>query len=303
MIYHDSTRVFGTVSYHLWKLFSLNRPSYCVQTDVTFKASKPAAVAGAVGVGTWNTSAEFKDVRVEKNGQVLYSTDFSNTEGWKPDGGRWTVENGAYRQNARAVGLSYVGDESWSNYTLTLKARKLSGPEGFLVVFGRKGESKYWWNLGGWNNREHAIEFNQSPVGRHVQGRIETDRWYDIKVELSGNRIRCYLDGTLIHDETAPATDHFFAVAGRDEASGDLVIKAINTASEPMTTTLTLRGADGTKPDATVTTLTSGSLSDNNSLDEPARVVPAESRIRTAGQEFNYEFPSRSLTVLRLKGQ
>ena len=36
MIYFDSSRVFGTVSYQLWKLFGENRPSRTVKTDVTF---------------------------------------------------------------------------------------------------------------------------------------------------------------------------------------------------------------------------------------------------------------------------
>ncbi len=124
-----------------------------------------------------------------------------------------------------------------------------------------------------------------------MRGRIETDRWYDVKVELAGNRIRCYLDGTLIHDATAPATEHFYAVAGRDEASGDLVVKAINTAAEPVAAKLTLQGLDSVKPEATVTVLTSADLSDNNSLDEPTRVTPTESRIDTAAGNSLMDFP------------
>jgi alpha-L-arabinofuranosidase len=301
MIYHDGTRVFGTASYYLWKLFGLNRPSYTVRTDVKLEAAKPAAIAGAIGVGTWNTSAEFKDVRIKKEGQVLYASDFTQgAADWKEDGGSWTVKDGIYRQGEQAVGLSYFGDESWSDYTLTLKARKISGPEGFLVVFGRKDQSKYWWNLGGWGNRQHGIELNQSPVGRNVRGQIETDRWYDVKIELAGNQIRCYLDGALVQEATAPASDHFYATAGRDEATGDLVVKAINTAAEPVAAKLTLQGLDNVKAGAIVTVLTSANLADNNSLDEPQRVAPAESRINTAAGEFAYEFPARSLTVLRI---
>ncbi|MEN6577182.1 MAG: alpha-L-arabinofuranosidase C-terminal domain-containing protein [Phycisphaerales bacterium] len=304
MIYHDGTRVFGTASYYLWKLFGANRPSYTVRTDVKLEKAKPPVIAGAIGVGTWNTSAEFKDIRVEKDGQVLCASDFSQgAENWQEAGGEWTVQDGAYRQNRQAVGLSYFGDESWSDYTLTLKARKISGPEGFLVVFGRKGESKYWWNLGGWGNREHAIELNQSPVGRHVQGRIETNRWYDVKIELSGNRIRCYLDSELIQDVITPPTEHFYAAAGWDDANDDLIVKAINTTSEPVAATLSLQGLNRIQPDVAVTVLTSARLSDNNNLDEPRRVAPTESRITTAAGEFAHEFPGNSLTILRIRTQ
>lgn len=302
MIYHDGTRVFGTASYYLWKLFGLNRPTYTVRTDVKLETAKPASIAGAIGVGTWNTSAEFKDIRVEKDGKVLYASDFAaGSADWRQDGGRWIVADGAYRQGREAVGLSYFGDETWTDYTLTLKARKISGPEGFLVVFGRKNQSKFWWNVGGWGNTQHAIELNQSPVGRNVRGNIETDRWYDVRIELTGNHIRCYLDGALIHDATAPATEHFYATAGRDEATGDLIVKAINTAAEPVAARMILQGLGSVKPEATVTVLTAGDLSDNNSLDEPTRVTPVVSTIDAAAGEFAYEFPARSLTVLRIK--
>jgi alpha-L-arabinofuranosidase len=302
MIYHDGTRVFGTVSYYLWKLLGTNLPSRTINTEVAFPDAKPPIVEGQMGLGTWASVAEYKDVRVEKDGQTLYASDFTQgTEGWTRGGGRWAVEDGAYRQGRAGQGFVYFGDEGWSDYTLTLKARKLSGGEGFLIVFGRQGRDRYWWNLGGWGNSQHAIEHNQNLVGRPHRGRIEDNRWYDIKIELAGNRIRCYLDGELIHDATAPAEEHFYATAGRDDASGDLVIKAVNTAEEPVAATLSLRGVEGVKPDATVTVLTAGSLSDNNSLDEPDRVVPAQSQIHAAGPEFTCEFPARAFTLLRLK--
>ena len=302
MIYHDSTRVSGTVSYYLWKLFGLNRPSHTLQTQVTLESSAPKAIAGAVGVGTWGTSAEFKDVRVEKEGKVLYAADFSaGSAGWKPESGTWTVEDSTYRQNRRTNGLSSAGDETWTDYTLTLKARKLSGAEGFLVVFGRKGEDKYWWNIGGWGNTQHAIEFNQTAVGRPVRGRVEADRWYDVKVELSGNRICCSLDGQLIHDATAPRTDNFFAVAGRDEATGEIVLKAINTSAEPVSAKLAISGVRSLAPKAAVTTLASASLRDNNTLDEPRKVVPQTSEIDHAGPASTIEFQPYSSTLIRFK--
>ena len=48
-----------------------------------------------------------------------------------------------------------AGNPDWSNYTLSTKATKLAGSEGFLVSFGVKDTGNYfWWNLGGWNNTE-----------------------------------------------------------------------------------------------------------------------------------------------------
>ena len=293
MIYHDSTRCFGTASYYLWKLFGENVPSHTIATEAVVTQAKPTVITGSIGVDTWNTAAEFKDIRVEKAGQPL-----AFTGPWQNEGGRWTEADGVRRQSDSVTGLSYFGDETWTDYTLTLKARKLRGEEGFLIVFGRRGEEKIWWNLGGWGNREHGLEFNRNQLGKHARGSIETDRWYDLKVELAGARIRCYLDGQLVHDEVAPVTRRLFASAGRDEATGEMIVKAINTAGEPMLTRLQLNGLGRAGPEAICTVLTSANLADNNSMEHPVSVVPVTRRITLAD---THEFPPHSLTVLRFK--
>lgn len=308
MIYFDGTRVFGTTSYYLWKLFGTNRPDQMLHADVQRGEVEPARIAGQIGVGTWAARAEFKDVRVERDGELLYESDFSqNADGWQPEGGRrdnrnqWSIRNAAYRQDRDGFGLSYFGDENWSDYTLSLKARKFSGSEGFLIVFGRKGVDRFWWNLGGWGNSQHAIELNQTPVGRPVRGRIESDRWYDVKIELAGSRIRCYLDGELIHDATSTPPEKFFVTAGRDDARGELVVKAINILAEPVSSRILIDGVTEIANEATAFVLSAESLDANNSLGDPRRVVPKERIVNTASSSFEYTFPSYSLTVLRLR--
>jgi alpha-L-arabinofuranosidase len=49
--------------------------------------------------------------------------------------------------------------------------------------------------------------------------------------------------------------------------------------------------------------LTSAKTSDENSLDQPAKVVPVESIINVAQPTFSYVFPANSLTILRVKTQ
>jgi alpha-L-arabinofuranosidase len=302
MIYFDGTRVFGTASYYLWKLFGANRPSHTVQTDVSFPNAKPVLVSGEIGVGTWADTAEFKDVQVEKDGKILFQSDFStNAAGWQTEGGRWSVENGVYRQGRTGQGFSYFGDDGWSDYTMTLKARNTGGSEGFLIVFGRKTGERYWWNLGGWGNTQDAIEFNQTPVGSPVPGKIERNRWYDIKVQLAGSRIRCYLDGQLIHDAVVPRPQTFFTVAGQDASNGELIIKAINLGADAVSASLKLGEMNLVSNNAQMTVLKSAELSDNNSLENPAKVRPVETYVSIAGKDFNHEFPPYSLTVLRLK--
>ncbi|MDQ3813986.1 MAG: DUF1080 domain-containing protein, partial [Armatimonadota bacterium] len=165
------------------------------QTRSTGRAPTPWSnqpIRCMIGVGTWATQAEFKDIKVTRGDQTLLASDFSRgTEGWKLTHGKWEVVDGALRQSsdeqdARAL----IGDPTWGDYTLSLKARKLGGKEGFLIIFGSPGDdAKSWWNLGGWDNTQHAIQIPGVPPSE-VPGKIETNRWYDIRVELQGPTVK-----------------------------------------------------------------------------------------------------------------
>ena len=175
-------------------------------------AQTVSPIRGMVGVGTWATQAEFKDVRVVNNGQVLFASDFSSgKENWKTLRGEWAVVDGALRQTSdREDTVALVGNPAWSDYTLTLKARKLGGAEGFLIYFGMPSETAAAsrWNVGGWGNTKHALQV-PATSGEQGAGKIETGRWYDIKIELQGNTIRAYLDNQLVQQATqAPAEEN-----------------------------------------------------------------------------------------------
>ncbi len=169
------------------------------------RVSELPAVRGTIGVGTWRTRAEYKDIEVTAGERVLYRSDFSTeAKDWTPSDGDWKVVDGAYRQddlgeNRRSV-LRVPELADAADYTVRLKARKLAGFEGFLVMFHVHDDDFFWLNLGGWNNTAHAIERRRVAVGRRVPGRIETGRWYDIRIELSGPRIQCFLNNAPILD-------------------------------------------------------------------------------------------------------
>ena len=100
---------------------------------------------------------------------------------------------------------------------------------------------------------------------------------------------------------TAPAANHFFALAGRDATTGDLIVKAINVSRERVNATVKVSGVNGFAPQAQLTVLASTRLADNNSLENPTNVIPAVTSLSIPGAEFAHGFPANSLTVLRLK--
>jgi alpha-L-arabinofuranosidase len=311
LINFDSSRVFGTPAYYVQKMFGENRADVVLPAQVEASVTLPPPVLrGKVGLGTWITQAEYKDVKVTSSAGTVFEGDFVNAmKSWKPFKGKWTPRDGTLQQTSNDDDCRITaGHASWQDYTLTLKARKLGGAEGFLVMFLIRDDHNWiWWNLGGWGNSKHALEAcengGKSPLGDAVGGRIETGRWYDVKVEVQGAKIRCSLDGKMIHDvaySTAP-TQPLHVVAGRADASGDVILKVVNTADASLPTKVQLRGLSGLQPKATATVLTSPDPMDENTIDEPAKVIPVTRTIDNAGPSFTHTFPANSVTVLRLK--
>ncbi len=165
------------------------------------------AVEFQMGVGAFGGKAAFRDLRIaDASGKVLYSGDFSDAssiKGWKQHGeGKWVCANGELAQTAeptQTAAMCLVMPRAFRNVTLTMKAKRVDGPEGFIVATGtpRLTGGGEWVIFGGWGNTYHGIE---QPPFRHtrVGGSIEAGRWYDVKVECTDKRIRAWLDGKLV---------------------------------------------------------------------------------------------------------
>jgi alpha-L-arabinofuranosidase len=306
LICFDSSRVYGLPSYYVQKMFAENRGDVVLPVAVTSPAmeatSSDEGRGGAIGVGTWLTQAEFKDIKVTKGDKTLFSCDFADgTKGWKLLRGAWKAQDGVLRQTSSADNVRAIaGDKSWTDYTYTLKARKLGGAEGFLVLFNVRDENrKSWWNLGGWGNQRHAIEMG-GIIGREVPGSIETGRWYDIRIETSGQTIKCYLDGKLIHDVTPPVLKSLYASASRVRDTGEVILKVVNTSKSELSTDIKLSGVRSVQGPTQAIVLTSENPTDENSLTEPTKVAPVTKTIDVSGPSFSHAFPGNSVTILRL---
>jgi len=120
--------------------------------------------------------------------------------------GLWSIEGNVLRQDSPAENVHIeFGEAAWKDYEFSLEARKVAGAEGFLIIV-RSPEpgNLYWWNLGGWGNREHALEAKhnerQSPAGRRRPGKIATGKWYQIKLRVEGDHIEGFLNGEKLLD-------------------------------------------------------------------------------------------------------
>jgi alpha-L-arabinofuranosidase len=304
LIWFDNDQAYGSPSYYVQKLFSTNVGDRVVPSSFVGEAQPVADIKGGVGLGSWNTQVRYDDVKVTSaDGTVLLSDDFSAGAGnWTPGAGTWAVQDGAYAQTAQVENAtSTAGPADWSNYTMEVSARKTAGSEGFLVMFGVKDTGNYyWWNLGGWNNTQSAIEKavngGKSSVATSATT-VETGRDYKLKIQVSGRRITTWLDGQKVNDFVDSATvEPLYQVVSREGKS--VTLKVVNAQDTAVRGSVDL-GGDRVLPTAEVTSLT-GLPSDVNSITEPTKIAPVKGRVNGFSSAFTYDFPANSVTFVRL---
>ncbi len=97
--------------------------------------------------------------------------------------------------------------------------------------------------------------------------------------------------------ETQSARVHF--TASQDTKAGEIMAKVVNATEAPVTLEVRLEGIRKVG-NGTATVLTSQFLADINTALEPRLVAPVTTPFAPKTTIFNYTFPARSLTVLRL---
>jgi alpha-L-arabinofuranosidase len=264
---------------------------------------------GAVGVGSWHTDTEYKDISITHGNQTVLNVDpAKGTDGWQFTAGKWNIADSSIKpQNTDAETWAVFGDPSWTDYTITLKARKNAGAEGFLILYHAMDADNYsWWNIGGWGNTRTTAEAThdgrRAPFGPSSDFKVETGQWYDIRIEVTGNHVQGFIDNKPITDATEepqPRADRVYASATYDNASHEVIAKVVNFGGDAVDATLNLAGAG--KIDSTAKAIVlSGSPKDQNTVDEPTKVAPKEEVINDASAAFHRTFPPHSLTILRI---
>ncbi|WP_406214545.1 alpha-L-arabinofuranosidase C-terminal domain-containing protein [Streptomyces canus] len=308
LIWFNNHASWNSANYEVQKLFMTNVGDRVVPSTATGTPSLLAPITGAVGLSTWATTAAYDDVRVTgADGNTLLTDDFSgDASQWThTGGGSWSVQDGQYVQtdvNAENTMVS-AGDPSWHDYDLKAKATKKAGKEGFLVAFGVKDTGNfYWWNIGGWNNTqtavEQAVDGGKSTLVSKA-GSVETGRTYDIDVKVRGRQVTLYLDGqewgSFTDDKPA---EPFRQVVTKDQKTGDLIVKVVNAQNAAARTAIDLGGAKVASR-ARVTTLAAGPDAVNS--ETSTAVAPVRSTFDGVAGKFSYTFPANSVTFLRIR--
>ncbi len=319
LIWFDNDSVTGSVNYYIQKLFSNNAGTSLLDSELTGAQIVADDLQGMVGLGTWNTTAEFDNVKVVSNetGEVLSEDSFDSSiwfwNWYKKTDGKWKVSGGKFAQTELYPDYSelgscvYYGDTDWSNYTFTVEATKTEGEEGFYIPFLIEDENNcFYWNIGGWGNTQTALQRIEDGVktgsinGTVTDFTVETGVTYEIKIVVDGTNIKGYIDGELQFDYDAESDCYAesYQVVSTDE-SGDIIIKLVNVTEYDRTFAIDIANAE-VGSSATVYQVSGEDLADENILGEEEKCEMTEFTIDGVSAQFNYTVPQYSATVIRI---
>lgn len=313
LIGYDAMSAFGSPSYYALAMFGQNQGDVVLPVRLNVAPTVAATAPdpqGAIGVGTWHTMAEYKDIFVTApDGKTLFTADLTQRTGnWRFTGDHWNFLDGILKPTAADTETwAVTGDSKWTNYTLHAKARKTGGSEGFLILYHVADSNHYrWWNIGGWGDTRTQLsnedEGSSTPLGQSSDFTVQTGQWYDLRVEVDGYHVRCFVDDKLVSEATeAPDVLHsaVFASATYLKETHEAIVKVVNMGTNNIEATLNLIGAGQIQPEGKAIVL-SGDPKAVNTIDQPMLISPKEEPIADVSASFRQEFPPHSLTLLRL---
>lgn len=310
LINFDASNIFARISYYAIKMFNENKPTQNINTQIFIPQlkSKMPLFSGSLGLATWDTQCDYKAIEVVQNGKVVYKSDFINrSEEWSLVRGSWKVQDSALSQTvAGEQQLAWLTNKTFDTYTLKLRARKKSGSNAFIIPFAVKNDStQLRAHIGSFLNSNAVFEsvtnaFDITAISelKRLDKPIEMGRWYDITIVVGYNEIDCYLDNKFLMSYRAPRD--FFSIAGKDEVSGDIIIKAVNASASPYQTNISLTGVNVLQPMGELVSLRASSAEAENSFEEPTKYIPQTQTVGGIKSLFEISFKPYSINVLRL---
>jgi serine/threonine protein kinase len=120
---------------------------------------------------------------------------------------RWRLEGDELVWDAEDDdGFLLFGDPAWTDYDVTIEARRTGGAGMFLLVFRCEDILDFWaFTLSARaNNRSlgltTVVDGTAKPLGKHDWAVDE--EWHKLRVKVEGGQVQCFLDGNAIFDLT-----------------------------------------------------------------------------------------------------
>ena len=252
------------------------------------------------------TSAWNKAVQLEPD----YFLAYTYLAGFYDENGEFELAIQNYRkviQTKETVGAgSFDFDEitydKAGEYTYTVKARKVDGREGFLLVYNYQNERDFdWFNVGGWGNSQNAIEQSvdggRINIGQETRFMVDSDRWYDLRVDVEGDSVTAFIDGKqeIAARHKNPNMRGIYANSTLDEKTNTLYIKVVNVGEGSTQGCVNLSNAVAQR--AGMVRLASESGQDENTRIDPMAIHPRHIGVFVERDGHQLKFPVAAFSV------
>jgi alpha-L-arabinofuranosidase len=158
-------------------------------------------------------------------------------------------------------------------------------------------------------NSDHVIMSSYAPLFTHYYWRnwnpdaIVFDQFrafgtpsYHTQVLFSNHRPDIILPLKL----ESPATGTFFAGAGFSAKDSEVILKMVNFGSQSVEANISLNGIYRVKSPGKAWVLSGTNPGDENSFEQPRKIVPREETVPDVAGKFKHVFPPHSISVLRV---
>ena len=308
MIWFDNHQVYGSVNYYVQSMFMRHQGTH--RLDFTVKEPELEQTARLLAEQKIRESAKTISgpirVLVNEGQGVFFEVTVKNHDTGKLHRftdcvcGTESENRAASYENAVETG---VIPKDWTNYTLTMKAKETEGKKGFLVYLGEESDHMLW-TLGGWQNLDISMEHFKNGRGACLSEAMfsaEKDHEYELMLVVKDRTMKIYVDGEEYLDtiDKIPVPKPLYVSAALDEATGDVIVKAVNITGNSQTAQLALDGVNGTHN--VLVEKMAAALSDENTMENKKCVVPAVSEETIPDGTFTRTFEPYSLTILRIR--
>ena len=148
-----------------------------------------------------------------------------------------------------------------------------------------------------------TVRINRREEKAPVPAGIDGIFMEEISLVLGRDKAEMYLDGEKISDTKAEPMPAFFATGGYDRKGKAVVLKATNCHAQPVRADIQLDGAAKVGQAGRHLVIRSAGQYDENTLDNPRRIVPQDVPLPGCARMFSVTLPPYSVNVLRIPAE
>lgn len=323
LIWYNNHEIFGIPSYYVQKMYSVNQGDVTIPVSVEVTPEddyiEPEKITGGFAFQAAPGDASFSGIKINGNSPAADSI--------KVLEGDWSYSEGKLTRTPTDAPVEMPPRRRWMQPDVTVdgdlhdfafectanvKSKEPENPEGrrprrrgFSVSFAYSEDARFTWHIGGWRGNESMLTVSK----RGYDDRISTVPYEykdgeecKLEIERCGDRIVCRINGAVIHDlEYQPKPPKRIYVSSTlDEASGEVIIKAVNVRPTPVMMEIEAEGAGEGARTVKLEILEAESLEATNTFEEPEKVATKFREFEISSNKFAFEFAASSVNIFRI---